>query len=134
MPKNINYMALGQAIDTTWGRSSTPKTASYSVKFTVGSNTDSEAEGAVMTASYAAIVNFGTEKEMSLMKQRYEGESKDIINAVLDNIKSVYAELSGQTLKVKEYATDESLEIIGFAVHNPKRTAYYRRKTIFEIA
>lgn len=134
MPKNINYMALGQAIDTTWGRSSTPKTASYSVKFTVGSSTDSEAEGAVMTASYAAIVNFGTEKEMSLMKQRYEGESKDIINAVLDNIKSVYAELSGQTLKVKEYATDESLEIIGFAVHNPKRTAYYRRKTIFEIA
>lgn len=134
MPKNIDYIALGQAIDTTWGRSSTPKTASYSVKFTVGSSTDPEAEGAILTASYAAIVNFGTEKEMSLMKQRYEGESKEVISSVLNNIKSVYSELSGQSLKVKEYATDESLEIIGFAVHNPKRTAYYRRKTIFEIA
>jgi hypothetical protein len=138
MASTIDYNALGQALDTTWGRSSTPKTASYSVKFTLSSKlgpmAGEEPEAAILTASYAAVVNFGTEKEMALMSKMYEKESIDIINAVLKNIKSVYSELSGKTLKTKEYATDDSLEIIGFAVHNPKRTAYYRRKTVFEIA
>ena len=138
MATNIDYNALGQALDTTWGRSSTPKTASYSVKFSLSSATAPGEDGGdgspVLTASYAAIVNFGTEKEMAMMKQIYEKESIDVINAVLKNVKKVYSEITGKTLKTKEYATDDSLEIIGFAVHNPKRTAYYRRKSAFEIA
>lgn len=125
MPK-IDYNALGQAIDTSWGRSSTPKTASYSVKFTMA--------GDVLVASYQAVVNFASEKEMILMKRMYEEESQNVIAEVLKNIKSVYKDLSGNTLTVKEYNTSTSVEIIGFNVHNPKRTAYVRRKTSFEIA
>jgi hypothetical protein len=123
---NIDVNALGQAIDTTWGRSSTPQTASYSVKFTLHGN--------VLKASYAAIVNFGTEKDMYLMKQRYSEESIAVIASALKNVKSVYKQLSGKALSVKEASTSDSLEIIGFNVHNPKRTAYYRRSTSFEIA
>jgi len=123
---DIDYNALGQAIDTSWGRSSTPKTASYSVKFKL--------QGNVLVASYAAIVNFAAEKEMIILKQMYSEESQSIISAVLKNVKSVYKEISGKTLKTKEVSTSDSLEIIGFNVHNPKRTAYYRRTTSFEIA
>jgi len=123
--KKIDYNALGQSIDTTFGRSSTPKTASYSVKFSLAGNT--------ITASYAAIVNFGTEKEMILMKRGYSEESTSVINAALKSVKANYKKLSGQTLSTSEISTSDSLEIIGFNVHNPKRTAYYRRKTTFEI-
>ena len=126
MASEIDYNALGQVIDTTWGRTSTPKTASYSVKFTLGGN--------ILTASYAAIVNFGTEKEMILMKQMYEEESKKVIEAALKSVKSGYREITGQSLKSKSLTTTDSIEIIGFNVHNPKRTAYYRNKTTFEIA
>lgn len=125
MPK-IDYNALGQAIDTTWGRASTPKTASYSVKFTLA--------GDVLTASYQAVVNFASEKEMIMMNRMYEEESSDIIQAVLKSVKAVYKDLSGSTLTTKEHSTNTSVEIIGFNVHNPKRTAYFRRKTAFEIA
>lgn len=125
MPK-IDYNALGQAIDTSWGRTSTPKTASYSVKFTLA--------GDVLVASYQAVVNFASEKEMILMKRMYESESQDVIAEVLKNVKSVYKDLSGNTLTTKEYNSSTSIEIIGFNVHNPKRTAYVRRKTSFEIA
>ena len=53
----IDFNALGQAIDTTWGRSSTPKTASYSVKLSLlGPDR--------LLVSYAAVVNFGTERQM----------------------------------------------------------------------
>lgn len=125
MPK-IDYNALGQAIDTTWGRASTPKTASYSVKFTLA--------GDVLTASYQAVVNFASEKEMIMMNRMYEEESSDIIQAVLKSVKAVYKDLSGSTLTTKEHSTNTSVEIIGFNVHNPKRTAFFRRKTAFEIA
>ena len=123
----IDFNALGQAIDTTWGRSSTPKTASYSVKFTLAGDS-------LLVASYQAVVNFATEKEMILMKQNYSQESVDIIYAILKNVKSVYKDITGKNLSVKEYSTTDSIEIINFNVHNPKRTAYFRRKTTFEIA
>lgn len=122
---DIDYIALGQAIDTTWGRSSTPKTASYSVKFSLQGNS--------MIASYQAVVNFGTEREMIDMKRLYESESVSVINESIKKIKSIYKEISGNSLKVKEVNSNDSLEIIGFGVHNPRRTAYFRKKTVFEI-
>jgi len=122
----IDYNALGQALDTSWGRSSTPKTASYSVKFSLA--------GEVLVASYQAVVNFATEKEMILMKRKYEEESQDIVDAVLKNVKTVYKNLSGNTLKTEEQSSSTSVEIIGFNVHNPKRTAYFRRKTAYIIS
>lgn len=123
---NIDYNALGQVLDTTWGRSSTPKTASYSVKFTL--------HGDQLTASYQAIVNFASEKEMIVMKRTYEEESVAVISEIIKNIKAAYKDMTGQSLSVKEDSSSTSIEIIGFNVHNPKRTAYYRRKTVFEIA
>ena len=125
MPK-IDYNALGQALDTTWGRCSTPKTASYSVKFNLA--------GDVLTASYQAIVNFASEKEMVIMKRMYEEESTEVINAVLKNVKSVYKDLTGESLSTREHSTNASIEMINFNIHNPKRTAYFRKKIAFEIA
>lgn len=122
----LDYNALGQVIDTTWGRSSTPATAGHSVKFSM--------HGDTLTASYAAIVNFGTEKEMVMMKRNYEEESKAVIKATIDNIKANYKNLSGKNLSLKEVGTSDSIEIIGYGVHNPKRTAYYRRKTVYELS
>lgn len=126
MAGNIDINSLGQVLDTTWGRYSTPMTASYSVKFSL--------QGNILTASYAAIVNFGTEKEMILMKRRYADESNDVIEAAVKNVKAAYKEISGKSLSTKQYASSDSIEIINFNVHNPKRTAYYRRKTSFELA
>lgn len=122
----IDYNALGQSIDTTWGRSSTPKTASYSVKITMLGPDK-------LLVSYAAIVNFGTERQMIEMKRRYAEESQSITAEVVKLVKSRYKELTGDSLKAKELEASDSLEIINFNVHNPRRTAYYRRKAVFDI-
>jgi len=124
--KQIDYNALGQVLDTTWGRSSTPKTSSFSVKFSLSGN--------MLTASYAAVVNFGTENEMIMMKRKYSDESIDVIAELMRVVKSNYKTLAGKTISIKELNSQDSLEIIGYAVHNPKRTAYFRRKTTFELA
>ncbi len=123
---DIDYNALGQALDTTWGRSSTPKTASYSVKFTMlGPDR--------LLASYTAVVNFATEKQMIEMKRRYSEESEAIIAESIKVVKSNYKELAESSLTTKVVSTSDNLEIIGMNVHNPRRTAYYRRKTVFEV-
>lgn len=124
--ESINLNALGQAMDSTWGRSSTPKTSSYSVKFSFyGENR--------ILASYQVITNFVSEKQMIDMKRRCAEESLDVINAHIKSIKEIYKKLSGDSITFKEETSSDSLEIIGFNVHNPKRTALFRRKTIFEV-
>jgi hypothetical protein len=122
----IDYNALAQAVDTTWGKSSTPKTASYSVKFNM--------VGERLVATYQVIVNFVSEKEMILMKRACHEESDRVLKSYLTTIKSAYRDLSGSTLKTKETESVDSLEIINFNVHNPKRTAYFRRKVVLDIA
>lgn len=123
----IDFNALGQAVDTTWGRSSTPKTASYSVKISMlGPDR--------LLVSYAAIVNFVTERQMIEMKRAYESEAGSVVGEVMKRVKSNYKDLTGSSLSVKESGDPvDSLEIINLNVHNAKRTAYYRRRAIFEI-
>ena len=121
---DIDYNALGQAMDTSWGRSSTPATAGCSVKFNLHGN--------MLTATYIVMINFGTEKEMILTKRSCSEESISVTNEVMSKVKSTYKDISGKSLTVKQMFTGDSMEIVGFGIHNPKRTACYRRKTTFE--
>jgi len=124
---DIDFSAIQQSFDTTWGRSSTPKTASYSVKLSLlGPDR--------LLVSYQAVVNFGTEREMIEMKRKYAVESQSIIKEVLKAVKATYKEITGSALKTKEVSSADNIEIINFNVHNPRRTAYYRRKAVVEIA
>lgn len=127
MPKTIDINALGQAIDTTWGRSSTPKVASQSVKFSFQGSER-------LLASYVVITNFVSEREMITMKKNCLEESDEVIAAHVQSVKDVYKKLTGESLSLKEDSSTDSIEIISFNVHNPKRTAYYRRNVVFEIA
>lgn len=118
--------ALGQAIDTSWGRSSTPKSASYSVKFKLS--------GSFLTANYVSIVNFGSERELFDMKRRYTSEATGVIDASLKNVKSTYKSLSGQTLKLKEQSSQDDVEMTSMNPYNPKRTAYFRKTIVYEVS
>lgn len=124
--KKLDYNALAQAVDTTFGRSSTPKTSSYSVKVNV-------VGPEMLNVSFAAVVNFGNEREMILMKRQYADEARSIVREVLKRVKETYKELTGSSLKITERDPVDSLEIINFNVHNPKRTAYYRSKCLVEV-
>lgn len=123
---DIDYNALGQSMDTTFGRSSTPKTASYSVKLTLMGPDR-------VLASYAAIVTFASKKQMIELKRKSLDEAKAITNEVLKHVKGAYKDLTGSTVSFKELTSDDSLEITNMNVHNPRRTAYFRLKTVFEI-
>ena len=122
----LDYTALGQAIDTSWGRSSAPIVNSFSVKMKmVGQD--------MLSITYQTVVNFASERQMLQVKLREADLSLSNIKSVLDAVKKSYKDLTSKTLKTKEVNSGDSVEIIGFGVHNPKRTALYRKQVMFEI-
>lgn len=126
MTQEIDYNALGQALDTSWGRASTPASSTYSVKFKMmGAN--------YVVANYAVIVNFASEREMILTKRSCNEEAQRILKEVVKHIKASYKELSDKTLTMKQVNVSDSVEIIASSGHNPRRTAYYRFEATFEI-
>ena len=101
----IDYNALAQAIDTTWGRSSTPKTASYSIKLSLqGSDT--------LLASYAALVNFGTEHQMIEMKRNPNRPTPEQLAFIAD------AETEGWQCHVC-YSSAEAITVIEDYLSHP---------------
>jgi hypothetical protein len=123
----FDYQLMGQVIDSTWGRSSTPRTASYSIKVNI-------VGPGLLSVSYGAVVNFGNEREMIIMKRTYSEEAKSIIKEVLKHIKSAYKEISSETITLKERNASDSLEIVNYNVHNPKRTAIFHQKCLVEVS
>ena len=112
---------LGQIIDTTWGKSSTPISPSMSIKAFL--------EGDVMKITYTVVINLLADSPFAMRNtvSRYEDESIKVVNEVLKDIKSQFKELSGRALKTKELSSTDNVEMITFSAYSPKRTAYYRR-------
>jgi len=127
MFEDIDINALGQAIDTTFGRSSTPKMATFSVKFKIS--------GQVLCASYASIVNFASEKQMIETKRAYATEADAVVKSAIKKVKADYKSISGKNLTLEHISDQDSVsvEIINMNVHSAKRTAYFRKKTCYLI-
>lgn len=123
---SVDFNALGQAIDTTFGRSSTPKTASFSVKMSLLNNES-------LLVSYAAIVNFRSQIQMIDSKRAYEEEAQKVIAMTIKRVKEIYKDLTGETIKLTEVkeSKDDRVEIINMNCHNANRTGYYRQKIVF---
>ncbi len=87
----------------------------------------------MLRVSYQTIVNFASERQMLQVKIKEQELSSGNIKTVLDAVKNSYKDLTSKTLKLKEVSSGDSVEIIGMAVHNPKKTAIYRKNVMFEV-
>jgi len=87
----------------------------------------------MLKVSYQTIVNFASERQMLQVKMQEQELSSSNIKSVLDAVKNSYKDLTNKSLKLKEVSSGDSVEIIGMAVHNPKKTAIYRKNVMFEV-
>ena len=126
--KEIDYNALGQACDTTWGRASTtPTCATQSVKVMITS-------ADLVEVRYVTVVNLVHDRELAELKKRYTEESTSVIDQTLKRVKENYSELAEGTVKFKQVGEKDSFEFINMNIHNSKRTAYYRRSVFFKVS
>jgi hypothetical protein len=123
------YNCLGQAIDTTWGRSSTvgtPGSASMSVKaHLLGENQ--------IVLTYTCVISFGNVNEREQEMEKYGKESESVLDAALKRIKDDFKELAERTLKTKELSTDEDWELLTLGQFSGRRDAFYRKKAVIEV-
>jgi len=123
----IDFNALGQAMDTTWGRTSTPQVATQSVKFVL-LNADT------VEVRYVTIVNLVHDKELTELKKRYTDESTSVIDKAVSKVKETYKEQAEKSIKFKQIEETHSFEYINLNIHNSKRTAYFRRSVFFKVS
>lgn len=123
---DVDLNALGQAIDTTFGRSSTPNAPTFSVKLSLG-------PGPKLHVKYAAIVNFISNRQAVEIKRQYMDESQAVIKQVLTKVKTDYKELAGSSITLTQESTSDEIEMLALNQYNPRKTAYYRRYAIYTI-
>lgn len=118
--------ALGQILDTTFGRSSTTDSATASFK--------TKLQGELLTVTYATIRKFASESDQWEQTKDFDKESAQLTDNFMKDAKKDFKEASGSALKLKEQSSTTDFEVIGVQGHiNPARTVYCKRITTFEI-
>jgi hypothetical protein len=123
---DIDLSALQQAIDTTWGRSSTPNSATFSVKFSI-------VAGALI-AKYQSAISFANQQEMIYAKRRNAEESEKIVNEVIKQVKKTYRQISGKTLKLSKRNSSDSVELTSTPMFNSFCRGYFRLEIVFNMS
>jgi len=148
--KNIDLNALGQAIDTSFTRSSAssgPACSTSSIKcgFVAGDKLK-------IKVVYSTVVNMVRDRELQESKEQYEKEGDAYIEAATKQIVKDYREWvkpgdddvdeqafdddddsSKASIKLKRVDVATNIEIIDLNIYNGKRSALFRRIAFFEV-
>lgn len=117
---------LGQVMDSTWGRSSTSKVATISLKGSV--------EGDRIKIVYSTYATFASNTAMSQQMPRLNSEGEKGANAYLGEVKKSFKEMSGKTLKTKLLDSSSSVEIVSLQPQvSPRRTVLFRFVSYLQI-
>lgn len=116
---------LGQIINTTWGSTSTASSPTCSIKSTM--------QGDIIIFTYTTITNIVMGINPRDQVREQERESVEKLKTFIKEVEKSFKTATGKSLKLKEIGSDDSVEMISMSPHNPKRTAYYRRKTVCKI-
>tara|TARA_Y100000034_G_C6907641_1_gene421701 strand:- start:5788 stop:6174 length:387 start_codon:yes stop_codon:yes gene_type:complete len=119
--------ALGQICNDTWGYPNglNSKVPTSAVKMSIQDNK--------MTCTYTTIINLASDRHLRDQIKKFEEESISIVRSYFSEVKKEFKKVTGRALKSKETGTDDSIEIITTSPFTPKRTAYYRRFTTYDV-
>ena len=118
--KKIN--ALGQILETSWGKSSQ------------GYNCTAKFEGNLVRVTYSTVVYLASERSTQAQIPPIAREALERIKSRITSAKKDFSDLTGDSLKLKEVNNDESVEYIQATSVTPRKVALYRRFVDFEVS
>ena len=122
---NFNEVnVLGQIVDTTYGRTSSPD-GTWSIKCQLAGDT--------MTMKYTTIVHFATERGLGDQVQNCVNEATQRIDAYLKEVKTAFKDASGRALKTTDNGGSDDVELIQSTARSPRKVAYYRYNRSFTL-
>ncbi len=117
--------ALGNVIDTTFGRSS-----SYSGQ----SSIKCSLAGDVLSVNYICVVTLASEVPARDQVSAHKDSAQKTINEYMKKVKSEFKDITGHALKLKDLGSSDSVEIISASPYVLKRNAYYRFNATFSVS
>lgn len=117
--KEVN--ALGQITQRGWGVPSTPNSIVCSMH-------DDR-----ITMKYMTVVYFAAEQALRNQVDRINEESIQLLTKYVADLKKQFREATGSSIKLKEIANNDSLEMIAATNLSPRRIAYYKRQVTLQI-
>lgn len=123
----VDLDALGQAMNTSWGNSSTRVAATFSVKAKL-------ARDNMVQVDYLSTLTYAEGTPMYAVMKKYDAESESAINGTLKQIKEDYRNIAGKSLKMKRVGDPtSSIEPVSMSAYSPIRRGYYRRRVMYEL-
>ena len=117
--------ALGQILETGWGKQSSP-----SGHVSIISSLENE----LLTLKFNTIVHFASERSLRDQTMLLDDESMQRVKGHVSNIKKQFKEMTGEPLKLKEVSNRDELELISATSNSPRKIAYYRRFVSFQVS
>jgi hypothetical protein len=116
--------ALGNLINTTYGKSSSPA-GDYSIKCDLA--------GEQMTLKYTTIVHFASERSLRDQVNRCFEEAHQRLDLYLSAIKKDFREEVNSSLKTTEVGEQDNVELIQATSNSPRKIAYYRMNKTLQV-
>lgn len=114
--------ALGNALNTTFGKSSDSMKVTHNL------------QGNVLDLKISSVVYFASEMSLREQVRDLAGISNDIFTDALKKVKEEFKESAGRALKTEELSRDDDVELISATANSPRKIAYYRSSLKLEIA
>lgn len=116
---------LGQLINTTFGKSSTTSSPTVSIKMSL--------QGNALIVKYTTIVHYASEQSMREQSKEHERAAVQLTKKAVDEVEKEFKKIEGKTLNLSKKNTDSGIELINMSPYNPRKVAYFRLNTTFEI-
>jgi hypothetical protein len=122
------YQALSDVIDSTFGSSSTGKSASYSVKMKVVGDER-------MEVVYTSVGNFIAKGDQgsAQIKRKFHDEGKEVIKQALEKVKEEYKDVTDKKISFKVDSESDDISLLQGSYQNPKRTCLYRLMCLVKV-
>ena len=116
---------LGQLINTTFGKSSTAASPTVSIKMSL--------QGNALIVKYTTIVHYASEQSMREQSKEHDRAANQLTKKAIDEVEKEFKKIEGKSLNLKKKNADSGIEIINMSPYNPRKVAYFRLNTTFEI-
>jgi len=117
-----HYDALSTICNTTYGKSGSPSgTRSITASLS----------GSALVLKFTTVVHFAEERSLQMQMASLSNESLSYLGQVVSDIKKKFKEMTGETLKLKEIRSEDSVELV--SALSMRKVAYYRRVHTLDI-
>lgn len=116
---------LGQLIDSTFGKSSTAASPTSSIKMNL--------QGNALIVKYVTVVHIASEQSLREQTKEHEREAVQLTSKAVAEIEKEFKKLEGKSLKLSKKGSDNGVEMISMSPYNPRKVAYFRLNTTYEV-